>query len=227
MAKEKPVDHGLLSGTATVGWESAKGAAKGLAVLPLAGAAIAGAVVFTIAAVMSGGATVPLTAALGAALPWGLGAAAVGGALGLVGDGFAAPIIAGVGALLGLARGGDRINGEKAAYKEMAGHKAEKREQQKAAELENASNAGVQQGYGQGFKEGQMAVVNRLRELQYNMIQQQMSEAANANPALAAANQNHEQQVSASAPSQDNAPASAPTLTNIVNVGHAAGAAKA
>ncbi len=156
----EPIKHTTTSSVSTTGWETVKGAGTGLGVFLAVPAALAGGI-----ALIAG-------ASGGAAALWAIGAAAAAGIAG-------APILAAftaVGALFGLAKGGDQITRENQKVRQ----RVEQRQHTRQNQLATASAAGMQDGYQVGFEEGKNYVVNQLRAAQEQMLmaQAQQQEAA-------------------------------------------------
>lgn len=149
------VDHGVLSATATTGWETAKGGLLGALAVTAAGA-IGGALIGAF-----------LLPAVGA----GIGAAVLGVASFFV----AGPIATVVGTGLGAYKGVHRVKDENAAYANrqhiIEGHAA------------NQTNAVAQQAFAMGVQAGQKSVVEELQRARAHMIQEQMMQQAMANKA--------------------------------------------
>lgn len=149
------VDHGMLSATATTGWETAKGGLKAAFGVMLIGAAI-GAGIGALATGVVG-------AAVGAVL---LGGVAFFGA---------GPIAAAVGTVLGFNKGLHRVKDENAAYAH--------RQQILQGHTVAQHNAVAQQAFAMGVQQGQQSVVQELQRVHAEMIQQEMMKQAIANKA--------------------------------------------
>lgn len=159
----KPINHDVSSTVTTAAWGGVKGAAKGLGLL------------LAVPAVLAGG--IALLAGVGwaAAAMWAVGTAVavgVGAAFSAPFLGTAAAVFGGGGALMGLAKGGDKISRENASFRDRMEHRLNRRE----AEL----NAAGQQGYQMGVIDAQNAIANQLRAAQEQMLM------ASAQPQLAA-----------------------------------------
>ena len=148
---EKPVEHDLGSGAATVAGSTAVGAVKGALFVP---AVVLGVGVAAVAAV--------------ALLPWWASALALGtGALAAV----SAPVwmpFAGIGAAIGAYKGGAKVKGEQKAF-DVAAHNIE---QNAGATIQEAQQQAYMAGMQQGVQEGQSQVINKLREVQAAQEQQ-------------------------------------------------------
>ncbi len=150
----RAINHDTGSSVATGTWEAAKGAAIGLAALPVIGALLLG-----------GGAAI-LGFGLGSVIALGIGGAAVGA----IGSVLGAGPIAAIGGLLGLGRGANKISEEKAAYQS----KVMANERQALRETSMVQAQLGQQDYKVGFQEGEaFAVQNIQRELQQQAMAQQ------------------------------------------------------
>ena len=163
----KAVDHDFATGTVTTGWETAKGAAKWLFGPPVIGAIAGGLIGWALSA-----ATIPLSLPVVAGV-------IIGGGLGTWLSVAAGSVMAGIGAVLGFAKGRERVGKEQEAYE----HRSATRAHIADARFEKAQLVGAQQGYTQGIQDGQAMVVERLRQMQYAQIQGQMAEAQKANDA--------------------------------------------
>lgn len=176
----KAVRHDTSSAVVTTGWETVKGGLVGWLATAVIGAAITGGLVIGAAALV--GALLPGSiTALGAAgaMITGGGAAVtaiasiIGGVTTASTYGTAGAVIGGV---LGLLKGGSRVSHESQTFRE----KMAARSHAAGARLEHAHQLGAQQGYMMGVQDGQQMVVNKLREMQYAMIQEQMAQAQGA-----------------------------------------------
>lgn len=151
------VDHGIMSATATTGWETAKGGLKAAFGVGLVGI-IAG-------------------AALGALVASGVGAlvgAVVVGAAAFFGAG---PIAAALGTVLGFSKGMHRVHDENAAYAQRQKILSGAAVNQQNLMAQQAFVAGAQQGYAKG----QQDVVSELQRVHAEMIQAEMAKQAVAN----------------------------------------------
>ena len=175
--KADPINHDLLSSTATAGLSAVKWSAIGALAIPLVGAAIMGAIG---AAVVGGFGVVAL------------GAALVGGIATLAAEAVLAPTLLGGmaigGGLLGIAKGGQRVSAENQAFRDRAMGNAHSR-QLKTAKLQNDGEIkGIQEGYqigradGEqvGFQKGQEFVVQQI--MQHQLAEQQAAAAAAQQP---------------------------------------------
>ena len=193
----KAVRHDTSSAVVTTGWETVKGGFVGWLTTAVIGAVIVGGLAAL--AVGTGGAILgglgliggaAATATTAAVAPTALGgiAAALTSGFGLFSMGASA-LVGGVatastygtagaviGGALGLLKGGSRVSHESQTFRE----KIAARSHAAGARLEHAHQLGAQQGYMMGMQDGQQMVVNKLREMQYAMIQEQMAQAQGA-----------------------------------------------
>jgi len=173
------VDHGILSATATTGWETAKGGLKGGFLTGLVGAAIAVGALTAVVAI--GGALIPgITAAgsvgalfgAGGGLAAGIGIAATA-VTAVAGFFTTGPIGTAVGTLLGVSKGVHRVKDENAAY-------AHRQDIIRGAVV-NQHNQVAQQAYAMGVQHGQQSVVEELQRVHAAMIQDEMAKQAMIN----------------------------------------------
>lgn len=174
MARTKPIDHSTGSAIATTAWTAGKYGIGGAIVAGLVGAAVFGGIAAL--GVAAAGAVAGLLGVGGAAaaVTSTIGMAAIGIAS-FLGFGGALTTTGGIaaitaGGLMGLFKGGRRVTHERQAYQD----RVENRAPAHHGRLENAAEASMQQGYMQGLQDGQQMVVNKIRELQYAALQQQM-----------------------------------------------------
>ncbi|MDX2113347.1 MAG: hypothetical protein SFW63_06415 [Alphaproteobacteria bacterium] len=153
----KSVDHGVVSGTATVAYDTVKGGVKGL----LAAAAIG--------AVLVGGGAAILGAGLAGVIGFGVAGAAASALIG-------GPVATAVGAVAGLFGGYGRVKNEKAAF--------ENRESTVRESLAAREQAIAQQAFAMGAQAGQQSVIAELQKHQEMMIRSQMAQAAGQKPVL-------------------------------------------
>jgi hypothetical protein len=159
----KPIDHSTTSAAATVGWGVVKGGLAGALVVGLGSALLGGLVIGGIASML------PVIA--GAATTIGI----IGGIVtGISAFGSAGTIGTVVGGILGALSGGSRIHKENSAFRE----KMENGASHQAVKQQNASLAGMQQGYMVGFQEGQQSVVSQLQRAQEEMLMAQAAPKA-------------------------------------------------
>jgi hypothetical protein len=172
----KSVDHGAVSSTATVAYDTVKGGVKGMAVVGLIGAVVFGAAAAGVAALVAAAA-----GAIGIGV--GVGAAAlVAGAIGAVVGGLGSAVSGGgllgatVGAVAGLFGGVGRVKNEKAAFVNREGTIRES--------MQAREQAIAQQAFAMGAQAGQQSVVAELQKYQEMQIRSQMAQAAGQKPVV-------------------------------------------
>lgn len=171
------VKHGVISSTATTGWETAKGgvvgalavgiigalvAATGVGIAVLGGAALIGAIAPGITAA---GAVAAMTipAAIASTV-----AGIAGGVSSLTGGGL---IGGAVGAVVGFINGRSRVAKERATYEEHAAG----RRQDALIQGNQIAMVGMQQGYAMGYQQGQQRIVSEIQAMQEQMIREEMA----------------------------------------------------
>lgn len=172
----KSVDHGAVSSTATVAYDTVKGGVKGMLAVGLVGAVIFGAI--------GAGATALVAAGMGAVgLGVGIGTAAlVGGALSAFVGGIGSALSGGgiigavVGAAAGLFGGVGRVKNEKTAFQNR---EANVRDSMAARE-----QAIAQQAFAMGAQAGQQSVIAELQKHHEMMIRSQMAQAQGQKPVM-------------------------------------------
>lgn len=174
MARPKPIDHTTGSAIATTAWTAGKYGIGGAILAGLAGAVVLGSIAALGVAAVGAVAGLLGAGSAAAAVTSGIGMAAIGIAS-FLGFGGALTTTGGIaavtaGGLMGLFKGGRRVGNERQAYQDKMEHRAPLRQHR----MEQAQEMGMQQGYMQGLQDGQQMVVNKIRELQYAALQQQM-----------------------------------------------------
>ncbi len=160
-----PIKHDFVSASLTAGVETAKGVVKGALLIPAA-LAVAGALVAGGIATL---ATLGPVAIAGAAIIGGI----LGGGIGAAGEMAASPVLgvmAAIGGLFGMAKGGRRISAETRAA-EQAIEKHGHRQERMQAEA-------MQQGYMIGREEGRQEVIGAIQQQMAAQAQREQMEAA-------------------------------------------------
>ncbi len=172
----KSVDHGVVSGTASVAYDAVKGGVKGVVAVGLIGAVIFGAGAAGIAALAAAGASaVGIGVGVGgAALTAGIIGAVVGG----LGSAFSGGGVIGgaIGAVAGMFSGVGRVKSEKTAF--------ENREANVRESIVAREQAIAQQAFVMGAQAGQQSVIAELQKHQEMQLRSQMAQAAGQKPVL-------------------------------------------
>jgi hypothetical protein len=153
----KSVDHGVVSGTASVAYDTVKGGFLGLVVAAAAGALVVGGAALAFGA---GG--------------WLLGGIALAGAAagGVVGG----PIATAIGSAAGFLGGIGRVKNEKAAF--------ENRESTVRDSIVAREQAVAQQAFAMGAQAGQQSVMAELQKYQEMQLRSQMAQAQGQKPVM-------------------------------------------
>jgi len=151
------VDHGVVSGTATVAYDTVKTGVKGF----LASAAVGALVVGGFALVAGAG----LGAVAGLAALGAFGGAAIGG-----------PVATAIGSVAGFFKGIGRVKNEKAAF--------ENRESTVRDSIVAREQAIAQQAFAMGAQAGQQSVMAELQKYQEMQLRSQMAQAQGQKPVM-------------------------------------------